>query len=140
MNDVQGNQSIIAADVEIKGTIKCSSSLRIEGKLDGELNCGGNASIGKDAVVKGNLNVNSIVIEGNVQGNIIAKEKIDMKATAKVNGDIKAKRLAVEDGVSFVGHTEVNPSGAASTPAAPGKSDADDSDTKESGGGIFGRK
>lgn len=139
MSNGQGNQSIIAADVEITGTIKCGSSLRIEGKLDGELNCSADASIGKDAVVKGNLTVNSIVIEGNIQGNIIAKDKIDMKATARVTGDIKAKRLAVEDGVSFVGHSEVNPSGGTAT-AAPSKPDSGDTGSKEGSGGMFGRK
>jgi len=143
MSNGQGNQSLIAADVEITGTIKSSSALRIEGKLDGELICSADASIGKGAVIKGNLSVNSIVVEGTIQGNITAKDKIEMKATAKVHGDIKAKRLAVEDGVTFVGHSEVNPSGAAgtSTPSAP-KPDAGGSDSKPEapGGGMFGRR
>ena len=46
-------QSVIAADVEITGTIKSASSVRIDGKLEGELNCGGDAVIGKDAKIKG---------------------------------------------------------------------------------------
>ena len=106
-------KTTIASDVEIMGTIKSASAIEINGKLNGDLNCNGDASIGEQAVVKGNLNVNCITIGGTVNGNVTAKDRIEMKATAHVNGDIKAKRLAVVDGVSFIGKSEVNPSGVA---------------------------
>lgn len=143
MSNGQGTPSLIAADVEITGTIKSSSGVRIEGKLDGELVCSADAVIGKSAVIKGNLSVNSVVIEGLIQGNIVAKDKIEMKATAKVHGDIQAKRLSVEDGVIFIGRSEVNPAGsvAASAPAAP-KAEPSAPDTKPDNpaGGFFGRR
>jgi cytoskeletal protein CcmA (bactofilin family) len=104
-------QSVIAADVEITGTIASTGSVRLDGKLDGELNCAGDAVIGKSAVVKGNLAVNAVTIEGTITGNITAKDRIEMKSTARVTGDIKAKRLSVEDGVTFIGRSEVNPAG-----------------------------
>ena len=102
-------ESVIGADVEIIGTIKSSGSVRLDGKLEGELLCGGNAILGKSAQVKGNVTATSVSIEGKINGNILAKDKIEMKATATVNGDIKARRLSVEDGVTFVGRSEVNP-------------------------------
>ncbi|HBA83161.1 MAG TPA: cell shape determination protein CcmA [Verrucomicrobia bacterium] len=111
MSNGNSTQSLITVDMEIIGTIKSSGSVRIDGKLDGELICSGDAIIGKSAVIKGNLAVNSVSIEGSLNGNVAAKDKIEMKATARVNGDIKSKRLAVEDGVTFVGKSEVNPSG-----------------------------
>jgi cytoskeletal protein CcmA (bactofilin family) len=107
-------QSAIAADVEITGTIKSTGSVRIDGKLDGELNCTGDAIVGKSATIKGNLAVNSATIEGTIQGNVTAQDRIEMKSSARVTGDIKAKRLSVEDGVTFIGRSEVNPSDAAS--------------------------
>ena len=143
MSNEQTSQSIIAADVEITGTIKTASAIRIDGKLDGELNCAADAVIGKKAVIKGNLSVNSVIVEGNVQGNITAKDKIDMKASAKVNGDISSKRLAVEDGVTFIGRSEVNPSGTgAAVPGTPEpKPDSSESKPEEGGkGGVFGRR
>ncbi|NLB66432.1 MAG: polymer-forming cytoskeletal protein [Lentisphaerae bacterium] len=103
-------ESMIGADVEIIGTIKSNGTIRLDGKLEGELICGGNAVLGKSAQVKGNITATSVSIEGKINGNILAKDKIEMKATATVNGDIKAKRLSVEDGVTFVGRSEVNPS------------------------------
>ncbi|HMP71874.1 MAG TPA: polymer-forming cytoskeletal protein [Kiritimatiellia bacterium] len=113
MSNEQTTQSTIAADVEITGTLKSSGSIHLHGKLDGELVCSADAVIGKSAVVKGNIQVNSVVIEGTINGNVTAKDKIDMKSTAKILGDIVAKRLSVEDGVTFIGRSEVNPSGSA---------------------------
>ena len=103
------HESVIGSDVEIVGTIKSSGTVRLDGKLDGELICGGNAILGKSAQVKGNVSATSVSIEGKINGNLLAKDKIEMKATATVNGDIKARRLSVEDGVTFVGRSEVNP-------------------------------
>lgn len=111
-------QTSISSDVQITGTIKSNGPIRIDGKLEGDLVCAADAVIGRSAVIKGSLQVNSVVIEGTIQGNITAKDKIEMKSTAKVSGDISAKRLAVEDGVTFVGKSEVNPTGAAPV-AAP---------------------
>ena len=63
--------------------------------------------------------VSSACIEGAVHGNITAKDRIEMKSTARVTGDIRAKRLSVEDGVMFVGRSEVNPSGSPISDVAP---------------------
>jgi cytoskeletal protein CcmA (bactofilin family) len=104
--------SFITSDVEVIGTIKSSSAIRLDGKLEGELHCESDVAIGKTAVIKGNLEVNSITVAGTINGNITARDKIELKSTAKLLGDIKAKRLSVEDGVTFVGRSEVNPTGA----------------------------
>ena len=111
MDNNETPQSVISTEVEITGTIKSSGSVRIDGKLEGELHCSGDAVIGKSAQIKGNLVVNSVSIEGSVQGNVTAQDRIEMKSTARLNGDIRAKRLSVEDGVSFIGRSEVNSSG-----------------------------
>ena len=116
----ENHESVIGSDVEIIGTIKSSGTVRLDGKLEGELQCGGNAIIGKSAQVKGNVTATSVCIEGKINGNLLAKDKIEMKATATVNGDIKARRLSVEDGVTFVGRSEVNPNSQPVPPLAPG--------------------
>lgn len=132
-------QTTISADVQITGTIKSNGPIRIDGKLDGDLVCAADAVIGRNAVIKGSLQVNTIIIEGSVQGNVTAKDKIDMKSTAKVHGDIVAKRLAVEDGVTFIGKSEVNPTGAA-TAAPVSESPAESPAAEQKGGGGFGRR
>lgn len=110
--------SVIGPDVEIVGQIRSASPIRIDGKVEGEVVVQGDVTLGKSSRIKGNLTVNSISIAGTVQGNISARDKIEMKSTAKVLGDIKAKRLAVEDGVTFIGKSEVNPAGPSVSPEA----------------------
>ena len=118
MSNEQLIESVIGADVEIVDTVKSNGTVRLDGKLDGELVCGGNAILGKNAQMKGNVTAKSVSIEGRIEGNILAHDKIEMKSTATVNGDIKACRLSVEDGVTFVGRSEVKPK-AAPVPPAP---------------------
>lgn len=134
-------QSIIAADVDITGTIKSTGSVRVDGKLDGELHCTGDAIIGKEAKIKGNLTVSSAIIEGTISGNIVAKDRIEMKSTARVTGDIKSKRLSVEDGVTFIGRSEVNPSGTPiSIPASAAESNGEEATELAGAVRAFGRK
>lgn len=115
MNDDDNVQSMITADVEIKGSIKSAGTVYLDGKLDGDLTCVGDAVIGKNATVKGTISADSVTVEGTVNGSISVKDKIEMKATAKIMGDIKSRRLSVEDGVTFVGKSDVNPAGAAAS-------------------------
>lgn len=115
-------KTTVADDVEITGTIKCGSNIRIDGKLNGDLSCAGNAAIGNSASIKGNLAVETVSVMGQVSGNIVAKDRIELKSTAVMMGDIRGKRLTVEDGVTFVGRVEVNPSGApVQRPTQPGE-------------------
>lgn len=111
MEENEVAKTVVAEDVEITGTIKCESNVQFDGKLNGDLNCIGDALIGSTANIKGNISVNCVTVLGQVNGNITAKDKIDLKTSAYVNGDIRARRLTVEDGVTFVGKSEVNPSG-----------------------------
>jgi cytoskeletal protein CcmA (bactofilin family) len=106
-------QSVITSEVEIKGVIKSAGSVRMDGKLDGDLASQGDSILGKTATMKGNISGNNVVIEGTINGTIAAKDKIEMKAAARITGDIKSKRLAVEDGVTFIGKADVNPGGGA---------------------------
>ena len=136
----ENGQTVISADVQIIGTIKSNGPIRIDGKLEGDLICAADAVIGRNAVIKGGLQVNSVVIEGAIQGNITAKDKIDMKSTAKVHGDIAAKRLAVEDGVTFIGRSEVNPTGAVAGAPAQSPAPSQEPPASDNKGGMFGRR
>ena len=150
-------KTVIAKDMEIVGSMKCGSNIHFDGKLNGDLTCSNKAVIGGTANVKGNISVESITVAGQINGNITAKDRIELKSTARVNGDIRAKRLTVEDGVTFVGKSEVNPSGAATSnrvavhgeqkqsanETAPVKEDENKEDIEKmerKAGGFFGKK
>jgi cytoskeletal protein CcmA (bactofilin family) len=113
------SKNTLASDVEIKGNLKFSGELAFDGKLEGEINTDGVLNLGDSAVVNGNINAQSVVVRGKITGNISAKEKIEIKSKAELFGDIRAAKLLVEEGVTFVGKTEVNPNKVAPTAPLP---------------------
>jgi cytoskeletal protein CcmA (bactofilin family) len=117
MNNTNAAKNVLGPDVEIKGNLKFSGELTFEGKLDGEVQSEGVLNLGDSAVVNGNVNAQSVVVRGKVTGNVSAKERIEIKAKAELFGDIRATKLVIEEGVTFVGKTEVNPNKVA--PTAP---------------------
>jgi cytoskeletal protein CcmA (bactofilin family) len=116
------SKNILNSDVELKGTIRFSGELTFDGKLDGDINSDGTLHLGDNAVVKGNIAANNVVVRGKVNGNVTAKEKIDIKSRTELFGDVRAARLVMEEGVTFVGQTEVNPNKVSPTPPPPGES------------------
>ncbi len=117
MNTPSSNaKNVLNSDVELKGTLKFTGELTFDGKLDGEINSEGTLNLGDNAVVKGNLNVNSVVVRGKINGNVVAKDKIDVKAKTELFGDIRAAKLVIEEGVTFVGKSEINPNKVSPTP------------------------
>src|SRR5204863_7221507 len=112
------SKNVLNSDVEIKGNLKFSGELTFEGKLDGEIHTDGTLNLGDTAVINGNIDAQSVIVRGKVNGNITAKEKIEIKAKTELFGDIRASKLAVEEGVTFVGKTEVNPNKVSPTPVA----------------------
>ncbi len=120
------SKNILNSDVEVKGTLKFAGELTFDGKLDGDINSEGVLNLGDNAVIKGTIDVGSVVVRGKITGNIIAKDKIDLKAKTELFGDVRAAKLVIEEGVTFVGKSEVNPNKVSPTapPAARGETPA----------------
>ena len=116
-----GSKNVLNSDVEIKGNLKFAGELTFDGKLEGEVQTDGVLNLGDSAVITGNINAQSVVVRGKVNGNINAKEKIEIKSKAELFGDIRATKLIVEEGVTFVGRTEVNPNKVTPTAPRPGE-------------------
>jgi cytoskeletal protein CcmA (bactofilin family) len=112
-------KNVLSSDVEIKGNLRFGGELLLEGKLEGEINSDGTLTLGESATVNGNINASNVAVRGKVNGNITAKEKLEIKTKAEIFGDIKASKLSVEEGVTFVGHAEVNPNKIAPSAAGP---------------------
>jgi cytoskeletal protein CcmA (bactofilin family) len=103
--------TVLSNDAEFKGSLTFKGNLRIDGKFEGEINSQGAVHIGPEGELKAEVNVGTSIVEGKVTGNITAQDKIELRASAKLYGDIKASRLIINEGVVFVGKCEVNPTG-----------------------------
>lgn len=104
-------ENMINSDVEIKGSLKFTNALRLDGKIEGQIISDGRFTLGSSGEVKGDIQVQHSVIEGKVNGNVVAKDKVELKGNAQLYGDIKTSRLVIEEGVTFSGKCEVNPDG-----------------------------
>jgi cytoskeletal protein CcmA (bactofilin family) len=112
------SRNVLSSDVEIKGTVKFTNDLVVDGRIEGEIQSEGNLTVGENARLKAEIKTGTVVVYGKVHGNIVASERVELKATAEVVGDIKAKTLSIEPGAIFVGKSNV---GTPSTPAAASK-------------------
>ena len=110
-------KNLLNPDVEVKGTLKFTGELTFAGKLDGDIQSDGVLNLGDEAVVKGGINVNTAVVRGKINGNVTAKDRIEIKAKTELFGDIRSPKLVIEEGVTFVGKTEVNPNKVSPAPA-----------------------
>ncbi|HEV7924728.1 MAG TPA: polymer-forming cytoskeletal protein [Verrucomicrobiae bacterium] len=116
------SRNVLSTDVEIKGNLRFAGELTFAGKLDGEIHSEGALHLSDEAVVRGNMNLHTAILRGKINGNVSAKDKIEIKSKGELFGDIRAPKLIIEEGATFVGKCEVNPnkSSPLPLPGAPG--------------------
>jgi cytoskeletal protein CcmA (bactofilin family) len=93
----------LVSGTTITGSISSTTDIRIDGKLEGTLNCEAKVVIGKNALILGDIFCQSILIEGKIEGNITAKEKLHIQSSGNVVGNLTTKKLIIEDGAVFNG-------------------------------------
>jgi len=107
-----GNQdypTILGPDATIKGEVSFEKGLRLHGRIEGKVTTQGRLHIAKEAKLMADVNAGSIVIEGEEKGNLTASDRIDLKQSARYEGDLSASRLTVDEGAVFSGHVSVGP-------------------------------
>jgi cytoskeletal protein CcmA (bactofilin family) len=102
------SRNVLGGDIEITGTVKFGNELILDGKVDGEILSEGALTIGKNAKVTGEIKTGSAVVYGTVTGNITVKDRAELKSSAQVEGDLKAARVAIEEGAIFIGKSEIS--------------------------------
>ncbi len=100
-------RNVLSSDVEIKGTVKFTNDLVVDGKIEGEISSEGNLTVGENARIKAEIKTATVVVYGKVHGNITSSDRVELKASAEVVGDIKTKTLSIEAGAIFVGKSTV---------------------------------
>lgn len=96
--------TIIGKGTVIDGTIRVQSSLRLDGKVNGNVLTTESLIVGKDGEIEGEIRVKNAVIGGHVNGQIFASGKVVLEARSFVTGEVKTAKLAINDGAKFEGH------------------------------------
>ena len=92
---------------KIEGTITAQNDIRIDGTVDGILNCSGKLIIGSDGRVEGQATCQNAVIEGHFQGTLIVNDVLDVRENATVVGEIKTGKLNIQNGATFNGNCDM---------------------------------
>ena len=101
-----GKESLIAAGLTIEGKIEGSGHVRIAGNFKGDVNVQGNLTIEPGARVTGGVRANTVVVGGELEGNIDAASRVELLQTGILNGDLKAGSLTVAAGSRMRGRAE----------------------------------
>lgn len=88
---------------KIIGTIVADSDIRIDGKLEGDLQCSGKLVVGEKGYIHGNVNCQNAEILGKIEGKMEVAQTLALRATSNVQGEIKTQTLIVEPNAVFNG-------------------------------------
>ena len=99
----QDVNAFIGKGVEFKGNINYNGTIRIDGKMEGEVSTEGCFLIGAEAVVTAKVTAGTIICKGTIIGEVVAKEKVRLRAPAVLEGTLTTPMLSMEEGVRFNG-------------------------------------
>jgi cytoskeletal protein CcmA (bactofilin family) len=94
----EGVISIIGPGMSVTGDCEAEGTLRIEGNVKGTVSAGKAVVVGKEGVVDGDVLTQDAVVGGRVTGSIVAESRLELQATCVVEGEIKAKRIKLDEG------------------------------------------
>ncbi|MDR1780661.1 MAG: polymer-forming cytoskeletal protein [Tannerella sp.] len=98
-----GVLNVLAAGTSVKGSIVTEADFRLDGRIEGDINCKGKIVIGPRGLLKGNIVSENAEILGAIEGSIKISEKLILKASSIVQGDIFIRSLEIEPGAAFNG-------------------------------------
>jgi cytoskeletal protein CcmA (bactofilin family) len=105
---VENSPARIGKTVIIRGEIKGSEDLIVDGRVEGTVSLSeARLTVGPNANVEADLSARDVLILGQVQGNVVASGRVELRAGCVVEGDIRALRLAVEDNAVFRGKVDL---------------------------------
>lgn len=110
--------SIIAAGMKVVGDCTTEGTIRIEGAVEGTVEAGKAVVVGKDGLVDGHVKTQDAVIGGRITGSLVAASRLELQATAQVDGDVRARRMQLEEGAVLNGKVSMGEHAVAEKPAA----------------------
>lgn len=114
----RAGSATLGKSVVVKGQIFSREDLTLDGEMEGTVECQEHRlTVGPNAKITASLKAREIIIQGTINGNVEATEKIDLRKEAKLVGDIKTARITIEDGAYFKGSIDISKAAAPVRPA-----------------------
>jgi cytoskeletal protein CcmA (bactofilin family) len=116
---VEAPMSIISSGMRITGDLECAGVVKVDGSIEGSVTGARQVLLGRGGVIHGNMIAEDIVIGGVVEGSIVAAARLELQATATVNGDIDTKSIVVIAGAQINGAVRMSNANAAADDSRP---------------------
>ena len=100
----------VDASSEFTGSLKTQKAVQIDGKVEGDVDCGATVTIGNSGKVTARIRAEAVLIDGEVHGDIEARTEITLRKTARVFGDLKTEGIVIERGAKVEGQITIGPS------------------------------
>ena len=118
-----GEFAHIGKSVIIKGELSGSEDLYIDGQVEGSIELSGNQLvIGPNGQVRANVNAKNVTVQGKLDGNIRATDRVELQKSAITVGDVVSKRISIEDGAYLKGKVDIQRDGVKAESATAGAS------------------
>jgi len=111
-------ESVLGKGTQIKGTVKSTGSLRIDGSAEGSIESDAEVLVGETAVLNCNITAQHVTIAGQVTGDIVCTGRLELLPTAKLKGDVTAGSLVISEGATFTGSSHMADQSSDSAPLA----------------------
>ena len=103
--------TIIGPEASLRGSYNSKHSIRVDGEIYGNVTSEDGIIVGEKGMVRGNLVGKAVVIGGKVKGNITSYQRLELQATAQIEGDLSTPMLLVEEGAVFEGNCQMEEAG-----------------------------
>lgn len=108
-SDFARGEAHLGKSLLIKGELSGSEDLYLDGQVEGTIDLKGNRlTVGPNGKIKANVNARSVVVHGKLEGNITASDRVDLKHSAVVTGDITTQRISIDEGAYFKGGVDIH--------------------------------
>ncbi len=107
--------TVIAADTHIRGEMTFDRTARIFGKFDGKVSANGELQVAEGAACSAEVEASQVTVDGVIEGNVAAQDRIQLNAKGKIKGDIQSAKLVVAEGATLFGHCAIGPEAAKTT-------------------------
>ena len=114
-----GATAFLGKGAKLVGKIALDGPARIEGHVEGEIEAKDTLTIGEGAVVKAKITGTTVIVHGQVTGDVTARARLELRSPGRIQGNVSTASLVIQDGTTFEGHCAMNEAGRATLKVTP---------------------
>jgi cytoskeletal protein CcmA (bactofilin family) len=102
-----GSTSLLSKEVKIEGEIQGSENLQVEGRFKGTIKLAGDVYVGPTGVIDADIEADNVIVQGQINGNVLARKQLQIQSTGKLVGDCTAQSIDIKEGALFEGRSKM---------------------------------